>query len=337
MKLLSLGIALIMSFGLFAQDTLSDGLYAKFTTSKGTILIKLEDQKAPITVANFVGLAEGNFTCDTVVISKPFYDGLKFHRVIPNFMIQGGDPLGNGSGDPGYKFQDEFDTTLIHDRPGVLSMANSGPNTNGSQFFITHKDTPWLNGKHSVFGYVITGQDVVDKIEQGDAIEKVEILRIGKNVQKYDATKAFSTSVEANLVKNVKATKSRNKIFKKEVKQTYKKAKQTTSGLMYTDVVAGTGAAPLSGETVEVHYTGTYMNGEKFDSSYDRNKPISVMIDKGRVIKGWDEGLKLCQRGGKIKLIIPYWLAYGDTGRGPIPAKADLIFDIHILDVEAAN
>ncbi len=337
MKILSLGIALIMSFGLFAQDTLVDGLYAKFTTSKGTILIKLEDQKAPITVANFIGLAEGNFKCDTIVISKPFYDGLKFHRVIENFMIQGGDPLGNGSGDPGYKFLDEFDTSLVHDRPGTLSMANSGPNTNGSQFFITHKDTPWLNGKHTVFGYVIEGQDVVNKIVQGDVMEKVEILRIGKVAQKYDATKTFNAAIEATVAENIKATKSRNKIFKKEVKKTYKKAKQTTSGLMYTDLVEGTGAAPLPGETVKVHYTGTFMNGEKFDSSYDRNQPISVVIDKGRVIKGWDEGLQLCKRGGKIKLIIPYWLAYGETGRGPIPAKSDLIFDIHILDGEEAN
>lgn len=337
MKILSLGIALIMSFGLFAQDTLADGLYAKFTTSKGVILIKLETEKAPITVANFVGLAEGNFQCDSVVITKPFFDGLKFHRVIENFMIQGGDPLGNGSGNPGYKFQDEFDTSLVHDRPGVLSMANSGPNTNGSQFFITHKDTPWLNGKHAVFGYVIEGQDVVNKIAQGDVMEKVEILRVGKAAQKYNATKAFNEAIAAVIVNDAKASKTRNKTFKKAVKKDFKKVKQTASGLIYTDVVKGTGPAPLAGETVEVHYTGTFMNGEKFDSSYDRDKPISVMIDKGRVIKGWDEGLKLCERGGKIKLIIPYWLAYGETGRGPIPAKSDLIFDIYILDGEASK
>lgn len=337
MKILSLGIALIMSFGIFAQDTLSDGLYAKFTTSKGTIVIQLEYVKTPITVANFVGLAEGKLTYDTIVISKPFFDGLKFHRVIENFMIQGGDPSGNGTGGPGYKFMDEIDTTLVHDSPGILSMANSGPNTNGSQFFITHKDTPWLNGKHTVFGHVVTGQDVVNKIAPNDVMEKVEIIRVGELAQKFDANKVFNAGVKAHEAKILADIKVRNKVFKKEMKPSYKKAKQTKSGLMYTDVVAGTGAKPVTGETVDVHYTGTFLSGEKFDSSHDRNKPLTVTIDKTSVIAGWHEGLKLCDRGGKIKLILPYWLAYGEFGRGPIPAKATLIFDIEILDSTEAK
>ena len=138
---------------------------ATFNTSKGDIRIQLFEELVPNTVANFVKLIEDGF-----------YNGLKFHRVIPDFMIQGGCPLGNGTGGPGYQFADEFHPELKHDGPGVLSMANSGPNTNGSQFFITHVETPWLDGKHSVFGKVLDGQDVVDAVEGGDLINEITLL-----------------------------------------------------------------------------------------------------------------------------------------------------------------
>ena len=169
----------------------TDGLFAEMLTSKGTIVLYLEMDKTPLTVANFVGLAEGNIENSAREKGTPFYDGLTFHRVIPNFMIQGGDPAGNGSGDPGYKFKDEFDNSLTHSGPGILSMANSGPGSNGSQFFITHKDTPWLNGKHTVFGHVVEGQDVVDAIQQGDVIQQIKIIRKGKPAKKFDAAMVF--------------------------------------------------------------------------------------------------------------------------------------------------
>ena len=175
-----------------AQSDLADGLYAKINTTKGTITIKLTYQKTPLTVANFVGLAEGNIKNTAKGEGEPFYDGLKFHRVIQDFMIQGGDPSGTGAGGPGYSFRDEFDPELKHDRAGTVSMANAGPGTNGSQFFITHKDTPWLNGKHSVFGYVVDGQSVVDMIQQGDMIKSIEIIRVGKDAKKFDAAKVFA-------------------------------------------------------------------------------------------------------------------------------------------------
>lgn len=196
MKLLSFGFALLLGLGLFAQDDSGDGLYAKITTDKGEILIQLEFEKVPMTVANFVALAEGKLKYDTVKVSEPFFDGLKFHRVIDNFMIQGGDPKGNGSGNPGYRFPDEFDSTLVHDRAGILSMANSGKNTNGSQFFITHKDTPWLNGKHTVFGHVVKGMAVVNATKQDDVMKTVEIIRVGKKAKKFKAHKVFVKVVE---------------------------------------------------------------------------------------------------------------------------------------------
>ena len=175
-----------------SKADLNDGVYAEMNTTKGTILLQLEFEKTPITVASFAGLAEGTrpYSKDggepEESEGQPYYDGLIFHRVIPNFMIQGGCPMGAGMGGPGYQFEDEFDDSLQHDGPGILSMANSGPGTNGSQFFITHKATPHLDGMHTVFGRVVDGQDVVDSIEQDDEIETLKIIRQG------EAAEAFS-------------------------------------------------------------------------------------------------------------------------------------------------
>jgi cyclophilin family peptidyl-prolyl cis-trans isomerase len=190
-KILSLMFALVIAVSCNSKENMEDGLYAKITTSKGSILIKFEMEKTPLTVANFVGLAEGKIKNNAKAEGVPYFDGLNFHRVIANFMIQGGDPLGNGTGDPGYYFKDEFDASLKHDRAGTLSMANRGPATNGSQFFITHGPTPHLNGKHAVFGYVVEGQSVVDLIAKGDLIEKVDIIRVGKAAKKFDAAAVF--------------------------------------------------------------------------------------------------------------------------------------------------
>lgn len=311
-----------------------DGIYAKFETSKGDIYCLLEYKKTPLTVANFVGLAEGKIKNTAKPEGVPFYNGIKFHRVIPNFMIQGGCPLGTGTGDPGYKFQDEIDTSLKHTGPGILSMANAGPGTNGSQFFITHVKTPWLDGKHAVFGHVVQGQNIVDAIVQNDSIKQLVILRKGKEAEAFDAAKTFEfekTNFDKKAEEKTKAAKAAQDAI---LKEKYANAVVSGSGLMYIIEKQGEGKRPNTGDNVSVHYNGTLLNGSKFDSSYDRNQPIDIPIGVGKVIKGWDEGIMMLNEGGKAKLIIPPALGYGEGGYPPvIPPGSWLVFDVELLKV----
>lgn len=310
---------------------LKDGLYAVITTSKGEITLELEYKKVPMTVMNFVGLAEGVLNIQDE--GEPFYDGLNFHRVIPDFMIQGGCPKGDGTGGPGYRFPDEFDPSLKHTGPGILSMANAGPGTNGSQFFITHVATPWLDGKHSVFGHVVEGQNVVNKIKTGDRIESVKIVRVGEDAEKFVCTKqAFSDLVEKVENEAVKKEAEEQKKIDQEIFNRYPNAVTTPSGLKYVVLKEGTGSAsPKWGHAVTVHYQGTFLDGRIFDSSILRNEPATFKI--GQVIEGWNEALLTMKKGEKRTLIIPYQLGYGIHGYpGVIPPKATLIFDVELLD-----
>ena len=309
------------------KSKLKDGIYAVIHTDKGDIVLELEYKKCPMTVCNFIGLADG--TLNMADKGEPFYDGLNFHRVIKDFMIQGGCPKGDGTGGPGYRFPDEFNSELKHDGPGVLSMANAGPGTNGSQFFITHVATPWLDGKHTVFGHVIEGQDVVNSIEQYDKIDSVEIIRIGADAESFDTSgEAFATYVE-NVEKKEKEARAK---VEHEIENRYPNAEITHTGLRYIIEKKGTGTeSPKMGQPVKVHYQGQLLNGKVFDSSLIRKEP--AVFNVGQVIEGWNEALVTMKRGEKRTLIIPPELGYGEYGYpGVIPPNSFLIFDVELLD-----
>ena len=334
------------------ESNLPDGLYAEIETSKGTIVAQLEYTKTPVTVANFVSLAEGNNNfVEAKYKDKPFYDGLTFHRVINDFMIQGGDPEGNGNGGPGYKFNDEIVPELKHDKAGILSMANAGPGTNGSQFFITHNATPHLDGMHTVFGHVIEGQDVVNKIVQGDKINKIKIIRSGNEAKKFDAPKVFKEGLENNQKKQAEMQASVEKAVAEtslRIADAKAKATKTASGLGVFVFEKGTGEKPKAGEEVKVDYAGYFEDGRLFDTgiediankfnAFDAQRkainqygPIPFQYgSKTGLIPGFIEGIENLKYGDKAFIFIPSHLAYGERGSGPIPPNTDLIFEIHL-------
>ncbi|MBG7629220.1 MAG: peptidylprolyl isomerase [Bacteroidetes bacterium] len=310
---------------------MNNGLYAKFNTSKGAILVNLEFEKTPGTVGNFVALAEGNLENKSKPQGTPYYDGLKFHRVIADFMVQGGCPQGTGTGSPGYSFDDEFHPELKHSGPGVLSMANSGPASNGSQFFITHVATPWLDNKHTVFGNVVEGQDIVDAIAQEDTLDTLEIVRVGEAAEKFNAIEAFRTFEGSRVERESKAKEDAKEAMDK-IAAGYD---ETPSGLRYKVLQEGNGVQAAKGNNVSVHYKGQLVDGTVFDSSYERKQPIDFQVGIGQVIAGWDEGLLLLKVGDKARFVIPSNLAYGSQGAGGvIPPDATLIFDVELMNVK---
>ena len=367
-------VALIMaSCKTSKRADLGDGLFADITTSEGEIIVRLEQDKTPVTVANFVSLAEGNnpFVSEEFK-GKKYYDGLTFHRVMKDFMIQGGDPTATGTGNPGYKFIDEFNDSLVHDKKGILSMANSGPTTNGSQFFITHAPTPWLNNKHSVFGEVVEGLDIVDsianvKVGAGNkpvepvTMNSVEIIRNGKEARKFDAVKVMTdyfaneeerlAAIEKEKAEKLAAVNQLKASFAEEVVAQKEKAESLPSGLQVLVLEEGTGEKPKIGQKVNVMYAGYLMDGTLFDSNYvevakkygmyDINReqgggymPIPMDYStESRLIAGFREGLLTMKEGDKVRLFIPSHLGYGPQGGGPIPPNADLVFDLEITGI----
>ncbi len=373
MYLLAVLGLLITSCKTSKRADLGDGLFADIKTSKGDIIVRLEQEKTPVTVANFVSLAEGTNTfVSEEYKDKKYYDGLTFHRVMKDFMIQGGDPLGQGTGNPGYKFMDEFNDSLVHDKKGILSMANSGPTTNGSQFFITHKETPWLNNKHTVFGEVVEGLDVVDSIANvpvgagNKPIEPVimntiEIIRNGKEARKFDAVQIMTdyfdgeeerlAAIEKEKAEKLAAVQKIKDEFAASLDAQKAKATELPSGLKVLTLENGNGEKPKVGQKVNVMYAGYLENGTLFDSNYqeiaekygvfDWNReqgggympvPMDYSPDS-RLIAGFREGLLTMKVGDKVRLFIPSHLGYGEQGGGPIPPNADLIFDLEITGI----
>ncbi|GAA0873024.1 peptidylprolyl isomerase [Gangjinia marincola] len=347
---------------------LSDGLYAEIETNKGTFVGELFYKATPLTVANFVSLAEGSNTfVDSTYLGKNFYDGISFHRVIKDFMIQGGDPMGTGSGGPGYKFEDEIVDSLQHDGKGYFSMANSGPATNGSQFFVTLKETPWLNGKHTVFGKVVKGQEVVDSIgavetvKPGDkpvnpvTINTVTIIRKGKEAKDFDAPKIFENIMEEAEVAKAEAEKKAQQAIeetKVRLADLKEKAEEMPSGLKIYRIKDVDGEQPKSTDKVSLDYAGYFEDGKIFDTnmievaknygkeniirpSLDAYKPIQTTYSADApMIPGFKEAMLNMQVGDRWVVFIPTELAWGERGsRGTIPPNADVVFDMEIVGI----
>jgi peptidylprolyl isomerase len=356
MRKLSLLLAAIaITVGCASQyPDLDNGLYADIETSKGSIIVSLAHNKTPITVANFVSLAEGEneFVSDEFK-GKKYYEGITFHRVMDNFMIQGGDPTATGSGGPGYRFDDEF-TDLTHNGPGVLSMANAGPGTNGSQFFITHVATPWLDRKHTVFGAVVSGQEVVDSIVQNDVINKVTIIRKGNEAKNFDASKVFS--VYFNEKEQSKAEQEEKLAVGKLVtlekfNKQRKNATTTASGFQYLITNKGDGPAVTSTYKAVTHYAVYFEDGTLLETSMletaeelglvneqrksqNGYQPLPADVsDEAAMIPGFKEGIRLLNVGDEATLFLPYELAYGEQGGRGIPAKSNLIFEVKVIDL----
>ncbi len=347
-KKIFLGIS-ILSLSLSAQEK-KEGIYANIDTNKGTIVVELTYEQTPVTVANFISLAEGNNKAvDKEFKKKKFYDGLTFHRVINDFMIQAGDPNGNGSGGPGYTFTDEFVEELKHDKAGTLSMANRGAATNGSQFFITHKATPWLDGKHTVFGYVTDGIDVVNNIKQNDKINTITFEYIGRDANKFNASKVFAKHIkEQEKIDQEKKEKAKQNahLFDQARQQAY----ETEEGVKIFVTEKGTGEKPVNGAQLLIDYSAYLEDGTLFDSSIaqvaEENFAFNPVKKQGggyqplpytiggnqNMIKGFGIGIEELNYGDKALVFIPAKLGYGKRAVGPIPANADLIFEIKIIN-----
>ena len=340
---------------------LEDGVYAEFKTNRGVFVAKLYNEETPLTVSNFVDLAEGNNgLVDSIYKGKKFYNGLTFHRIIKDFMIQGGDPLGTGSGSPGYTFPDEFSENLKHSKKGLLSMANSGPNTNGSQFFITLKETPWLDNKHSIFGEIVIGQELVDSLGlvatatankpvEPVIINELNIIRKGKvYVADFEdemaKTELKIQEEEAKTLKNASETVIR-------LDEVLKNAKVMPSGIKIVFTEKGNGVKPTEGSKITMNYAGYLQNGTLFDSNkeeiakkhniWDHRRadgggyvPVQTTYSQdAQLIPGFREGLLLMSLGDKATIFIPSHLAYGERGiPNVIPPSSDLIFELELVE-----
>ncbi len=312
------------------------GVFAVIETAKGDIALELYYKKTPLTVTNFVGLAEGTLAAAN---GKPFYNGLKFHRVIADFMIQGGDPKGTGSGGPGYRFADEFLDELKFTGPGILAMANAGPGTNGSQFFITHVETPWLNGKHTIFGKVVdeASQTVVNAIAQNDVMKSIKIYRLGDEAQKFTATQADFDRLSKEAGAKARAEKEKKLAAKiAEVEKKFPGYAKDDNGIYFKITKEGKGDKAGKGKNVRIEYKGYFIDGQVFDGSAKLlpggHEPLDFVTASGQMIPGFDVTVQDMKVGELRTVVLPPDMAYGENGiPGAIPGNAFLAFDIELV------
>lgn len=334
-KLLISLLLIFTAASLFGED-LDDGLYARITTNKGEILIKLEFEKAPLTVMNFAGLAEGNLR-NSHTDGKPFYDGLTFHRVVPDFVIQGGDPNGNGSGGPGYSFPDEFHPDLRHNAAGIVSMANSGPNTNGSQFFITLSPTTaaHLDNRHSVFGKVVSGMDTVNSIKEGDRIISIRIIRVGAKAKAFRTDQAaFDKKLEEAAALQAKAEAERYAKEKELASKFLGNSQKSPSGIYFRIVAEGNGQKPDAGKIVSIHIQGALLSGQVFTSTRSGN-PLEMVIGQGKLLPGLEEMILDMKPGEKRQMVLPPETAFGSAGYpGVIPENSFVYYEVELIAVK---
>ncbi len=340
MKQIQFGFLLLFSSAAIACSAAEDMLIATISTKGGFIEIELFFEKAPLTVSSFAGLATGIFEKETDKIERkgPFFDGLTFHRVVPGFVIQGGDPQGTGTGGPGYSFSDEFHPELVHDSAGILSMANSGPGTNGSQFFITLGPTVHLDNKHSIFGKVKTGMELVETVMKDDIIDSIKISATGSKSKKF--LNGLSWEKFQNLEKEMLSAveKEQDALLEQTISLIEAETPpftKTDDEIYIMEITKGTGAKVPANTTVRTHYElRLYGEDGIVDSSYSRNSPFEFKAGGGQVIKGWDILVQNMRVGEKIRAIIPPDLGYGARGAGGvIPPNSFLDFTIELVEI----
>jgi peptidylprolyl isomerase len=330
-----------------------NGLYAEVTTNKGLIVLKLEFEETPMTVANFVGLAEGTIRNTALPDGTPYFDGTKFHRVAPGHVIQTGVPAGGKTSGPGYQFPNEIRMPgLNHDRAGMLNMANSGPHTNGSQWCVMLGNRSYLNGDYTVFGHVVQGLDVVFAIAQGDEVKSVKIVRAGKAADRFrPMTASFQKMVDEARVRALQADARKQADEEKKIRAGWPKAKLMDNGVKHVVVREGKGDVPVSGARLRVSYSGKSLYDLRFVSTAEGGKPafgrnpepFEIEVGKGLVNRGFDAAVSQMKKGEKRILIVPSNQAYGSGGfydkekpgqkRFHISPDTTLIYEVEVLDI----
>jgi len=321
------GILLLLSVHLYAQTVLRpEGIYADFNTNRGSISVLLDYNKAPMTVANFVGLAEGTITNATYPSGKPFFGGSIWHRVVKGHVIQGGepsvvkDPANSEVISTGYEIPNEI-SSLSHNKAGMIGMANGGPHTNTCQYYITLADRSYLDGNYTLFGEVVDGMDVVNKIEKGDTTFSITIVRAGREAENFivnDDTFKEMLDRQWRKVKNEKEMRIAKEA--KFIEETYPGLTTLPDGLKYKIIKEGKGEFPSAGNILDVSYTGRLISGVQFASTADAGKPaggtkvIPFVYEAGKdgLLKGLQLSLSSMKAGEKRLVVIPPSLAYGE-------------------------